>query len=405
MPFSGVGGAYVPSRFFISGLFFTFATICEQHLNYDKTMKKILFAATLAAVASMTVCCCGGGKTAVRKGSLSEFDTLSYALGANIAYGMVYQMSDMPFDYKAVEKNIQDVALGKVSASHEEAIETLRDYFLTKRPQRMQTIARKRAEADSIRVASGDTTKVEYPAADPDMFESEEERAAVSEAFGTDIGFNIRESGFPLQTIWIGEAMRDVRDKNAKMTEDEVNQYLQYYFMVKRPAENAEASAAWLEKIAKKSGVKKTESGLLYKVRKAGDQEVRATDPRDVVRVHYTGRTREGKIFDSSIFKNRSKEQQEMLKQQRPDSYDKDEPVEFPLNRVIKGWTEGMQLVGKGGKITLWIPAELAYGSRGAGRDIGPNEALEFEVELIDVLPYEQPQPEASAEAEEKAAE
>lgn len=368
-------------------------------------MKKILFAATLAAVASMSVCCCGGGKTAVRKGNLAEFDTLSYALGANIAYGMVYQMSDMPFDYKAVEKNIQDVALGKVSASHEEAIETLRDYFITKRPQRMQAIARKRAEADSIRLASGDTTKVEYPAADPDMFESEEERTAVSEAFGTDIGFNIRESGFPLQTIWIGEAMRDVRDKNAKMTEDEVNQYLQYYFMVKRPAENAEASAAWLEKIAKKSGVKKTESGLLYKVKKAGDEEVRATDPRDVVRVHYTGRTREGKIFDSSIFKNRSKEQQEMLKQQRPDSYDKDEPVEFPLNRVIKGWTEGMQLVGKGGKITLWIPAELAYGSRGAGRDIGPNEALEFEVELLDVLPYEQPQPETPAEAEEKPAE
>lgn len=360
-------------------------------------MKKILLAATIVAVASLAVGCCGG-KNTVCKGSRSEFDTLSYALGANIAYGMVYQMSDMPFDYKAVEKSIQDVALGKVSASHDEAIETLRDYFLTKRPQRVQAIARKHAEADSIRLASGDTTKVEYPVADPDMFESEEERAEVSTAFGMDIGFNIRQSGLPLQTVWIGEAMQNVRDKNAKMTEDEVNQYLQYYFMVKRPAENAEASAAWLEKIAKKSGVKKTESGLLYKVRKAGDEQVKATDPRDVVRVHYTGRTRDGKIFDSSIYKNRSKEQQEMLKQQRPDSYDQDEPVEFPLNRVIKGWTEGMQLVGKGGKITLWIPADLAYGSRGAGRDIGPNEALEFEVELLDVMPYEQPEPEAPAE-------
>ena len=393
MRFSGFRGAYVPGCFFISGLFYTFASICEQDLNNDKTMKKILLAATIAAVASLAVGCCGG-KSTVCKGSRSEFDTLSYALGANIAYGMVYQMSDMPFDYKAVEKSIQDVALGKVSTSHDEAIETLRDYFMTKRPQRVEAIARKRAEADSIRLASGDTTKVEYPVADPDMFESEEERAEVSTAFGTDIGFNIRQSGLPLQTVWIGEAMQNVRDKNAKMTEDEVNQYLQYYFMVKRPAESAEASAAWLEKIAKKSGVKKTESGLLYKIKKAGDEQVKATDPRDVVRVHYTGRTRDGKIFDSSIYKNRSKEQQEMLKQQRPDSYDQDEPVEFPLNRVIKGWTEGMQLVGKGGKITLWIPAELAYGSRGAGRDIGPNEALEFEVELIDVTPFENPEPE-----------
>jgi FKBP-type peptidyl-prolyl cis-trans isomerase FkpA len=78
----------------------------------------------------------------------------------------------------------------------------------------------------------------------------------------------------------------------------------------------------------------------------------------------------------------------------QPELFDKngklikeDEPIEFPLNRVIKGWTEGMKLVGPGGKIILYIPAELAYGSQGAGQEIGPNEALEFEVELIEVKP------------------
>ena len=225
------------------------------------------------------------------------------------------------------------------------------------------------------------------------MFESEEEREQISYAFGNDIGYNIVQSGMPIQLVWVKEALQNVIDKNPKMQEDEVNRYLQYYFMVKRPAENAEASKAWLEKIEKKSGVKKTESGLLYKITNEGDTTVRAKDPRDVVKVHYTGRTREGKVFDTSKFANRPKEQQEMLKQQRPDDYDKDEPIEFPLNRVIPGWTEGMQLVGKGGTITLWIPAELAYGARGAGRDIGPNEALEFEVELIDVTPYVEPAP------------
>ena len=213
-----------------------------------------------------------------------------------------------------------------------------------------------------MRLAGGDTTKVEYPAADPDMFESEEERTEISYAFGNDIGYNIAQSGMPIQLVWIGEAMQNVRDNNAKMTE----------------------------------------SGLLYKVTDAGDASVMPKDPRDVVKVHYTGRTREGKVFDTSKFANRSKEQQEMIKKQRPDDFDKDEPVEFPLNRVIPGWTEGLQLVGKGGKITLWIPADLAYGARGAGRDIGPNEALEFEVELIDVTPYVEPAPADSTATAEK---
>ncbi len=363
-------------------------------------MKKNLFIAVLAAAGLSA--CCGGAKEGIRMGSMSEFDSLSYAMGANIAYGMNYQMGDIPFDYKAIEKSLKQAALHEDAEAHDQALDLLRDYFMNKRGERGRAIALKRAAADSIRWAAGDSTAVEYPLADPDMFETEEERTQLSEAFGTDVGSNLRESGIPLQIVWITEAMQQVRDGNSRMNEEDVNQYLQYYFMVKRPAENAEASKAWLEKIEKKSGVKKTESGLLYKITEAGDLEARPKDVRDVVKVHYTGRTREGKVFDTSIFKNRPQEQQKMLKEQRPDSYDKDEPVEFPLHRVIRGWTEGLQLVGKGGKITLWIPAELAYGERGAGRDIGPNEALEFEVELIDVEPYEEPAPVETEEATEE---
>lgn len=361
-------------------------------------MKKILFAAALAGAAILTAC--GDKSNGVQMGSLSEFDSLSYSLGANIGFGMNFEMKDVPFDFKAVDKGIKEGAMGKAAQEHDKSLDMLREYFMAKRGERAREIAGKRAEQDSIRLAGGDSTKVEYPAADPAMFESEEERAEISYAFGNDIGFNIKESGMPIQLVWVGEAMKDVRDGNTKMTEDEVNQYLQYYFMVKRPAENAEASKAWLEKIEKKSGVKKTESGLLYKVTKEGDNSLIAKDPRDVVKVHYTGRTRDGKVFDTSLFKNRSKEQQEMMRKQRPDAFNEDgtpkegdKEADFPLNRVIKGWTEGLQLVGKGGTITLWIPADLAYGARGAGRDIGPNEALEFEVEVIDVIPYVEPAP------------
>ena len=232
------------------------------------------------------------------------------------------------------------------------------------------------------------------------MLESEEERAEISYAFGNDIGYNISQSGMPIQLVWIGQALQDVRDGKAKMAEDAVNQYLQSYFMVKRPAENAAASAAWLAEVEKKSGVKKTESGLLYKVVKAGDKELKATDDRDVVSVHYKGTTRDGNVFDASRYADLPADKQEMRKRFNPEGYDKDEPVQFPLNRVIPGWTEGMKLVGKGGKITLWIPAELAYGARPQSREIGANEALRFDVELVDVEPYVAPEP---AEVEEDA--
>lgn len=361
-------------------------------------MKKILFA-TLCAAMLLTSCSGGNGKNEITLGDRSEFDTLSYALGANIASGMKYQLGGVPFDYKALDENFRKAALGDAKMTREEAREILQDYFgYEKYGQRSQEIARKRQQADSVRRANGDSTTVEY-GADPEMFETEEERTEVSKAFGVDMGYNVSESGLPLQIVWMQEGMQNVRDKNPKMTEQEVGEYLQYYFMVKRPADNAAASKAWLEQIEKKSGVKKTESGLLYKVVKAGDEEMRPSDPRDVVKVHYTGRLRTGEVFDTSIFKNRKKEQQEQMKQQFPDTYDKDEPVEFPLNRVIRGWTEGMQLVGKGGKIILWIPSEMAYGAQGGG-SIGPNEALEFEVELIDVTPYEEPKPEPAAEEE-----
>ena len=224
---------------------------------------------------------------------------------------------------------------------------------------------------------------------------------------GNDLGYGISQSEMPLQLVWIAQAMQDVRDGNAKMDEMEVNRYMQHYMMVTRPAENAAASKVWLEKKAKKSGAKTPEAGLVYKIVKAGDETVKASDPRDVVKVQYTGRTRTGRVFDSSIFENLPEDLQAQRKQYMPDSYDKNEGVEFPLNRVIKGWTEGMQLVGKGGKIMLWIPSDLAYGPRG-NRGIGPNEALEFEVEVLDVTPYEEPAPADStavAPAEKPAAE
>ncbi|WP_180058420.1 FKBP-type peptidyl-prolyl cis-trans isomerase [Acinetobacter sp. YH12227] len=112
-----------------------------------------------------------------------------------------------------------------------------------------------------------------------------------------------------------------------------------------------------------KAGVKTTASGLQYLTTKEGTgKQPQATS---VVKVHYTGKLVDGTIFDSSV--------------------ERGEPIEFPLNQVIPGWTEGLQLMKEGGKATLYIPANLGYGAQGVPGTIPPNSTLIFDVELIEV--------------------
>lgn len=124
-----------------------------------------------------------------------------------------------------------------------------------------------------------------------------------------------------------------------------------------------EKGKAFLADNATKPGVKQTASGLQYILLEPGTGK--APKATDVVKVHYRGTLLDGTEFDSS--------------------YKRNEPIEFPLNRVIPGWTEGLQLVKEGGKIRLFIPSDLAYGPRGAGGAIGPDETLVFDVELLGV--------------------
>lgn len=124
-------------------------------------------------------------------------------------------------------------------------------------------------------------------------------------------------------------------------------------------------SKKFLEENAKKEGVKVTESGLQYQVIKEGEgAKPKATD---TVKVHYKGTLVNGKEFDSS--------------------YKRGEPISFPLNGVIKGWTEGLQLMPTGSTYRFFIPSDLGYGDRGAGADIPGGAALIFDVELIEINP------------------
>ena len=126
---------------------------------------------------------------------------------------------------------------------------------------------------------------------------------------------------------------------------------------------NLEKGQAFLKNNASKPGVHTTPSGLQYKVILEGHGKTpKATD---TVRVNYRGTTIDGTEFDSS--------------------YKRNEPIEFPLNGVIPGWTDGVQLMKEGGKIELFIPSNLAYGAQGAGGVIAPDSTLIFDIELIKV--------------------
>ena len=127
--------------------------------------------------------------------------------------------------------------------------------------------------------------------------------------------------------------------------------------------DNKSIGREFLEENAKNDSVVQTTSGLQYMVLQEGTGA--KPGPTDEVTVHYTGRLLDGTVFDSSV--NRG------------------EPATFTLDKVIPGWTEGLQLMSEGAKYRLFIPSELAYGSKGAGEQIQPNSTLIFDVELIKV--------------------
>jgi FKBP-type peptidyl-prolyl cis-trans isomerase FklB len=128
---------------------------------------------------------------------------------------------------------------------------------------------------------------------------------------------------------------------------------------------NLKDGQAYLAANGKKDGVKTTTSGLQYKVLKNGTGKGKSPKESDTVKVHYHGTLIDGTVFDSSV--------------------DRGEPISFPLNGVIKGWTEGLQLMKEGDKFQFTIPANLAYGEQGPGGKIGPNSTLIFDVELLAV--------------------
>ena len=205
------------------------------------------------------------------------------------------------------------------------------------------------------------------------------EQSTAPEKVGYSLGFMMAEGNKEaikdLNLDTFEKGFRDGYEGNdAALTQEQMQKVLTDYQkeqeekfakeMQAKAEENKTKGEAFLAENAKKEGVQETESGLQYKVLKEGTgKSPKATD---VVKVNYEGKLLDGTVFDSS--------------------YERGEPIEFPLNQVIAGWTEGLQLMKEGGKYEFYIPADIAYGEAG-NQGIEPNSTLIFTVELLEVQP------------------
>ena len=304
---------------------------------------------------------------------------MSYAIGADLGLNLSLGMKDFDLDREIVIANIQEFYKnGDVQG--EEIMEVRNQMMQYQYTVLMPYMYAKRAQ-DMLGSDQPDT----LPAL-PELFNEEYTRENVSTMMGKNMGAAVKGVDADINMKHVLMAIEDAKrveepvhiDSLMRLTQEQMQSVFQRHAENMRAkaqaerekalVENAKLSDEWLAEVEKQEGVQKTESGLLYRIDREGDG-AQATLDTDVVLVNYEGKNRAGKVFDSS--------------------YEREEPISFPLNGVIKGWTEGMKLVKAGGQITLWIPSALAYGENGAGADIGPNEALEFKVELLEVNPAE----------------
>src|SRR6266536_563187 len=200
----------------------------------------------------------------------------------------------------------------------------------------------------------------------------------VSYSIGLDIGMTFQKQKMEINSDVLAAGVKDgLSGAKPLLSTEEVRQVMTQFskdMREKTAAANKEAAdkntkegEKFLAENKAKPGIKTTASGLQYKVEKEGS----GTPPKetDIVVVNYRGTLIDGTEFDSS--------------------YKRGEPATFPIDRVIKGWTEALQLMKPGAKYQLFIPSNLAYGPGGTGGDIGPNSTLIFEVELLSVKPGE----------------
>lgn len=336
--------------------------VTNYNINKTKNMKKSVFLTLIA------ICMTFSAK------AKEDTDTISYMTGLQVSYEIENSiLPQLKLDYATIKSTISKyfatekaIRVENCTITPDNIKKTAKNYFNQGLQARVM---------EAMKDSTGKT----------EVFTDPKEKKIVSTLIGADFAYKMKDAPYKLHKASFMKAIEDNHAGKAMFTQDESIKYMNNYYTVEIPKNNKRESEKWLAKTEKSKGVKKTASGILYKIEQPGDMNTKATKDEDIVKVLYTGTTMNGKVFDSNRWADMPAERQEMTRQYKPADAEKDTPIEFPLNRVIKGWTEGMKLIGKGGRIILWIPSSLAYGERGSGNNIGPNQALRFDVELLDV--------------------
>jgi FKBP-type peptidyl-prolyl cis-trans isomerase FklB len=305
-------------------------------------MKQLIFLFSILALVSA---CDGGGKMKGTKSLATEMDSISYSVGRFFTG----QFQDLGIDVNAQQlgQGLDDVANDAASISEEDGIAMMSTF--------QQTLMMRQGAP--------------FTEEDPATFSID----SISYVIGADFARNMKEFGISLNSNAFFQGAKDQLADAESMVgdqEDAMMQKLTETITKKQEAEAAVAAesiiaegAAFIEEKAAEEDVLSTPSGLHYKVIKEGTGAMPVATDR--VLVHYHGTLIDGTVFDSSV--------------------DRGEPIEFGLNEVIAGWTEGVQLMKEGAKYQFYIPYELAYGLRGSPPTIPGGATLIFDVELLEV--------------------
>ena len=327
-------------------------------------MKRAFF--VVAAFVAMTISTAFSGAGQPQ----TLIDSLSYCVGADMGLNITFGIKDLNLDKAAVIESIKDfIANGDVeSEEFMEEMQQLQTFQYTKFMPYMQALQDESHDPNAL----------------PELYDEQFTREDIARYIGHSMAASIMGADMELNMSFFYKGMNDAFNAESPdpesinkvlcITLDQMEQiFISYREELEAKAqsefeallrENTEACEEWLAEVEQMEGVIKTESGLLYRIDRVGNG-AQPTKDSDVVLVHYEGKNCHGEVFDSS--------------------YQRGESISFPLDGVIKGWTEGLQLMSIGSKYKLYLPYQLAYGERGAGANIPPYAALIFTVELLGI--------------------
>lgn len=395
-------------------------------------MKRIIYAIIIAA----SVVSCGkvdnsmffdASDNRVYEDATAELDTLSYAVGMNLGLGLRYQPSGMPFNYETLLNSMGEVL--SQSILDYDALADNKELIKRFNSERLQPYAIAQQKAKTKANTKGDDDKKLHMNVVRPLFDEEFTEESVSQMFGRDMAAYIVTAAYPLNMYWLRSAINEaseaegeiVHDSLMRLTVMQMRSSLQDYHRRVHPEYIVNTAREWIEYVAQQKDVHamvvEESDTLYYRVNRAGNG-IKPRSLNDTVSFSYDLYTRSGKLIEShdqrantireALEKEKAADTVQSAKsaariKQLSDQLNDIENLRVPISKMLlKGLQYGVQNVGEGGNITVWMPASLAYGERG-NRVVHGNDAVVMNITLKSVS-YGPTEEELAAQEEENVA-